>query len=89
VHPESANRRSEERFNLTGELVLSFDDPVHHEVTAHLLDYSKSGFRAEHEYPALSTGQIVRFQRMLAWGRARVVWNRILGEKVETGFVVL
>lgn len=89
MHPEFANRRCEERFTLEGELLLSFDDPAHHEVAAQLLDYSKSGFRAVHEYPALATGQIVRFQRMLAWGNARVVWNRILGEKVESGFLVL
>lgn len=74
---------------MDGELVLSFDDPVHHEVTAQLLDYSKSGFRAVHAYSALSAGQVVQFQRLLAWGKARVVWNRILGEKVETGFVLI
>lgn len=87
--PEITNRRSEERFNADGELLLSFDDPAHREVNARLVDYSKSGFRATHGYPALSSGQVVRFQRLLAWGNARVVWNRITGEKVETGFVVL
>lgn len=89
VLPDPQNRRAEERFSIEGELLLSFDDPVHHEVRAQLVDYSKSGFRAVHEYSALSTGQEVRFQRLVAWGRARVVWNRILGERVETGFVLL
>jgi hypothetical protein len=89
VLPDPKNRRSQERFNVEGELLLSFDDPVHHEVRAQLVDYSKSGFRAVHEYSALSTGQVVRFQRLVAWGSARVVWNRILGAQVETGFVVL
>ena len=87
--PDPNNRRAEERFSLEGELLLSFDDPMHHEVRAQLVDYSKSGFRAVHEYSALTTGQVVLFQRMVAWGRARVVWNRILGAQVETGFVVL
>ena len=86
---KEGNRRAEQRFTIGGELLLSFDDPVHHEFRAELLDYSKSGFRAAHEYSALSTGQVVRFQRLVAWGQAKVVWNRILGEKVETGFVVL
>jgi hypothetical protein len=89
VLPDPKNRRLEDRRNLESELLLSFDDPVHHEVSAYLVDYSKSGFRAVHKYSALCTGQVVRFQRMVAWGFARVVWNRILGEKVETGFVVL
>jgi hypothetical protein len=89
VLPNPKNRRLEERRNLESEVLLSFDDPVHHEVSAHLVDYSKSGFRAVHEYSALCTGQVVRFERMVACGCARVVWNRILGEKVETGFVVL
>ena len=84
-----SDRRSEERFSVEEELLLSFDDPVHQEVQAQLVDYSKSGFRAVHEYPALTTGQVVRFQRVLACGSARVVWNRILGEKVESGFLVL
>ena len=87
--PDPQNRRSEERFNIEGELLLSFDDPAHREVRAQLMDYSKSGFRAVHEYSALSTGQVVRFQRLVAWGDARVVWNRILGARVETGFLVL
>ena len=87
--PDPNNRRAEERFSLEGELLLSFDDPMHHEVRAQLVDYSKSGFRAVHEYAALATGQVVRFQRLVAGGRARVVWNRILGAQVETGFVVL
>lgn len=87
--PDPQNRRSEERFKIEGELLLSFDDPVHHEVRAQLMDYSKSGFRAVHGYSALCTGQVVRFQRLVACGNARVVWNRILDKRVESGFVVL
>lgn len=69
--------------------MLSFDDPVPHQVRAILTDCSTSGFRASHEYTSLETGQVVRFQRSVACGNAKVVWNRIAGGKVETGFVLL
>ena len=50
---------------------------------------SKSGFRAKHNYSNLETGQVIRFERPAASGRAKVVWNRISGGQVETGFLVL
>ncbi len=53
------------------------------------MDYSKSGFRAMHAYAALHTGQIVEFRHMLAFGEARVMWNRIADDRVETGFLVI
>ncbi len=87
MHPE--NRRSEKRFAVEQDLLLAFDDPVPHEVRAVLTDYSSSGFRARHGYTNLETGQVVRFQRFVSSGQAKVVWNRISGGKVETGFVVL
>ena len=91
MHPDPQNRRSEERFDAEGEgeLLLSFDDSGPQEVRAILTDYSKSGFRAKHNYSNLETGQVVRFRRLVAWGEAKVVWNRISGGKVETGFLVL
>jgi len=53
------------------------------------LDYSTNGFRAEHPYAALHTGQEVEFQHPVAVGRARVMWNRIADDRVETGFLVI
>jgi hypothetical protein len=32
---------------------------------------------------------VVDFQHAVAYGKARVMWNRIAGDKVETGFFVL
>ena len=82
-------RRTEERFNAEGEVKLAFSDPMRQEIHGNLLDYSKSGFRAVHSYRALHTGQVVEFRHFIAHGQARVMWNRILEERVETGFLVL
>ena len=82
-------RRAEERFHAEGEVKLAFSDPMRQEIEGNLLDYSKSGFRAVHTYRALHTGQVVEFQHFIAQGQARVMWNRILEERVETGFLVL
>jgi hypothetical protein len=54
-----------------------------------LVDYSHNGFRAIHAYAALHAGQVVDFQHAIAGGRARVMWNRIMDDRVETGFLVL
>lgn len=85
----AADRRSERRHRGHGELKLSFLDPSPQEVLGRLVDYSTSGFRAEHAYPALHTGQEVEFWHAVAVGRARVMWNRIADDRVETGFLVI
>jgi len=85
----ASDRRSERRHNANGQLKFSFDDPSHQEVTGRLVDYSTSGFRAVHTYPALHTGQIVEFRHVVAVGKARVMWNRIADDHVETGFLVI
>jgi hypothetical protein len=68
---------------------FTFENPLPHRVVGTLVDFSKGGFRAAHDCPDLISGQIVSFQHILADGKARVVWNRITGSGVETGFVVL
>ena len=89
VHPDPENRRSEKRREVQGEVLLSFDDPLYRQVRALVTDDSKSGFRAKHNDSNLETGQVVRFERPAASGKAKVVWNRISGGQVETGFLVL
>ena len=42
-----------------------------------------------HSYTPLAAGQTVAFRHHESSGQARVVWNRILGDRVETGFVVV
>ncbi len=89
IHMSAAERRTERRYRGQGPLKLSFDDPSPQEIVGRLLDYSKSGFRAVHEYAALHTGQVVAFQHGVAGGKARVMWNRIADDRVETGFFVI
>lgn len=84
-----SDRRAERRYRGKGSLKLSFDDPSHQEITGRLVDYSKSGFRAVHAYAALHTGQVVQFRHAVDAGEARVMWNRIADDRVETGFLVI
>jgi len=85
----AADRRAESRHPVEGQLQFSFDDPSRQDINGRLMDYSNSGFRAMHDYPALHTGQVVEFRHMLAFGKARVMWNRIADDGVETGFLVI
>ena len=84
-----ADRRSEERYSADGEVNLAFEDPIECEITGTLLDYSRSGFRALHHYSELRPGQLVRFRHVVASGTAKVIWNRILPERVESGFLIV
>lgn len=59
------------------------------EVRGKLLDHSAGGFRAQHGCTQLTCGQIVEFRLMAISGVARVVWTRILGDRVESGFLIL
>ncbi len=85
----AADRRTERRYRGQGSLTLSFEDPSPQEIVGRLVDYSKNGFRAVHAYAALHTGQVVAFQHAIAGGKARVMWNRIADDSVETGFLVI
>ena len=85
----TSDRRRERRHRIDAELRFSFDDPSRQEIVGRLLDYSQSGFRATHAYAALHTGQIVHFKHVSADGKARVMWNRISGDSVETGFLII
>jgi len=85
----ATDRRAERRYRGQGPLRLLFDDPSPQEIVGLLLDYSKSGFRAVHACTALHTGQVVAFQHAIAGGKARVMWNRIADDRVETGFFVI
>ena len=53
------------------------------------MDVSASGFRMTHANQALQSGQIVEFSHSLAVGAARVMWNRIMDQRVETGFLIV
>jgi len=89
-----AEKRSEPRNTGTGNISLVFADTNAtsglREVRGRLVDRSARGFRAEHECPGLTCGQMVQFQLpALPTGRARVVWTRIAGGRVESGFFIV
>ena len=65
------------------------DEPARVDLDGLLLDISESGFRATHQCPTLELGQEARFAHPWGSGRARVVWNCILPDHVETGFWIL
>ena len=83
-------KRREPRQVAAGPVQLLPHDPaLAQDVNAELLDVSESGFRARHGCPLFYNGLEVDFSHRGAAGRARVVWNRIQGGEVESGFWVL
>ena len=83
------DRRREPRIPATGQLSVFLEDPVTQEIRGELVDISRGGFRAAHDYPGFHSGQQVRFRHPMSEGRARVIWNRITSARVETGFLVM
>ncbi len=59
------------------------------EVQGQLVDVSESGFRMAHGDASLEPGQVLPFAHREASGEARVIWNRILSGRVETGFLIV
>lgn len=53
------------------------------------MDVSTSGFRVNHRRGLLPLGSKARFRHPEASGRARVVWNWMNSDYVETGFVIV
>ena len=83
------DRRQSERHAADGEVVLLPESPQLVELRGNLLDVSETGFRVGHNCMTLASGQIVAFVHATGCGKARVVWNRVHGQSVETGFVIL
>jgi hypothetical protein len=54
-----------------------------------LVDVSDSGFRLAHKDTTFVAGQELDFAHPHAAGTARVMWNRILKGRVETGCMIL
>ena len=84
-----AEKRRETRRQASGTVHVRFSNPHPTEIEGQLLDVSAGGFRMSHRVASLETGEIVEFTHAEARGRARVMWNRITGDLVETGFLVL
>jgi hypothetical protein len=82
-------KRREMRQPAEGPVLVRFADPQPLEVLGQLMDVSPSGFRMSHANQALHSGQMVEFSHSLAVGAARVMWNRIVDQRVETGFLIV
>ena len=85
----SVEQRKENREPAQGEVWLAVEGPDSREFRGSLIDCSKSGFRASHSNTSLSTGQHVHFRHSVGKGSALVMWNRVLAEHVESGFLIL
>ena len=83
------DRRSEPREDAHG-VVRLFAVPDERLVfQGEMRDVSASGFRLEHAYQRVSSGEEYRFESPFNSGLARVMWNRILDASVETGFLIV
>jgi hypothetical protein len=83
------DRRREPRQSAKDEIVLFVPTPQSRTIRGRLIDRSATGFRASHMYPALTSGQVIRCRLDEAEFLVRVVWNRILEEEMESGFLIL
>jgi len=82
-------QRREPRRAASGLVHVRFTDSKAVEIEGRLIDVSPGGFRMAHHFASLASGQMVEFSHFEAKGHARVIWNRILAESVETGFLVV
>ena len=80
------DRRSEPRFVASGEVHMLIDGPQPLTIPGRVLDVSQHGMRIEHMYAALASGMILQIEAGPSKYTARVVWNRIKSDGVESGF---
>ena len=84
-----AEKRKHKRHPAKGQVSFTIQGDAPAEFDGRLLDLSVSGFRVSHAFALLCPGQQVHFRHARGTGEARVVWNRILGLKVESGFFIV
>jgi hypothetical protein len=82
-------RRSEPRFAASGDVHLHIDSPQQVSIPGRVMDVSKHGMRVKHMYPALNSGAIIQIESGSTRYTARVVWNCIKEDGVESGFYLL
>ncbi len=82
-------KRKNQRQRAEGEVFLTVQQPDPLEVRGRLADLSLTGFRVAHEFTGLCPGQEVAFRHDKGEGVAKVVWTRICGRMVQSGFLIL
>ncbi len=88
ISAELIDERRRPRRPCSGEVLLLCDAHPVSEIRGILCDISEEGFRVAHHCAELSAGQQVRFTHPFAQGVATLMWTRVLGENVESGFLV-
>ena len=84
------DKRREPRHKAQGKAkVRSKDDQHSPWLQVELVDISDGGFRLSHVDTTFVAGQELDFTHPYATGTARVIWNRILDGRVETGCLIL
>jgi len=84
--PNSREQRKEPRRQAKGSVTIQ---TARAEIQGQLVDVSESGFRVAHADASLEPGQVLEFSHREATGQARVIWNRIMDGRVETGFLIV
>lgn len=84
-----AENRKEARSPARGTVRIQLPEQLALEITGKLIDISANGFRAMHTHSDLATGQTVWFRHVAASGQARVIWNCITSDSIETGFLIV
>jgi hypothetical protein len=82
----SIEQRKEPRRSAKGKVTVQAGRA---EIQGQLVDVSDSGFRMAHDNASLEPGQVLEFAHREAAGQARVIWNRIMSGRVETGFLIV
>ena len=85
-----SDKRREPRLKAEGVANVRPKDDQHSPwLQVQLVDFSDGGFRLAHIDTTFVAGQVLDFAHPHAAGTARVVWNRILDGRVETGCMIL
>ena len=82
-------KRREPRQAARGTVILRLPGPHPVEIRGQLVDVSSSGFRAAYDSTPFEAGQVIEFEHSRLRGSARVIWNRIGGGQIQTGFLIL
>ena len=86
---ETDERRREPRFRASGDVRLLLGAPQSLAVPGRIVDVSQHGMRVVHMYAALTSGTMLSIESGPETYTARVVWNRISEDGVESGFYLL
>jgi hypothetical protein len=79
-------RRREPRYSAEGRAVMVIEAGRRLEIVGSLVDMSDHGLCIAHMYPALASGMEIEVHFNEQVRKARVMWNRINADGVQSGF---